>query len=324
MNYSFKVTTRGRELLAALLASGKELEITRVAVGSGKVTEETNLADMTDLVCYVAEGTIAQRRHQDNVLHLTVQYNSNSTPGLGAFYLAEFIVEARHPISGESVALLYATLGDYIQPVNAYSETLPPDIRSYPLAIAISDEIEVSITAPVGLVTYDDLQDAVEKACAELVEGMASGGIKKSITFSILAEEWEVTDKQTGGYGFTYDLCDGEINGDMIPSVAIDEESQRIAALAGMSTTAETATGCVRLKCAECPRGKITGVCHLLGRGGGAIAAAGELPVATSETLGGVKVGDGLRIDTAGVLSVDTASAEESREAIDGIFGEEE
>ena len=63
MNYSFKVTTGGRELLAALLATGKELEITRVAVGSGKVAEDVNLADMTDLIQYVAEGTIAQRRH---------------------------------------------------------------------------------------------------------------------------------------------------------------------------------------------------------------------------------------------------------------------
>ena len=115
MKYGYKVTKQGRELLAALLATGKELEIVRVAVGSGKVSEDTDLADMTDLVEYVAEGKIAQRRHVDNVLYLTVQYASNDTPGLPAFYLGEFIVWAKHPTTGGEVVLLYATLGDYTQ-----------------------------------------------------------------------------------------------------------------------------------------------------------------------------------------------------------------
>lgn len=328
MNYSFKVTTGGRELLAALLATGKELEITRVAVGSGKVAEDTNLADMTELIQYVAEGTIAQRRHQDNVLYLTVQYSSNSTPGLGAFYLAEFIVEARHPISGESVVLLYATLGDYIQPVNAYSESLPPDIRNYPLAIAISDEIEVTITTPAGLVTYDDLQEAVDKACRDLVNTMATGGIKKSIDFVAPAADWVEDPNKVNGYGFYYDLADEDITDSLIPDVVITEGSQETAKLAGMSVTATTYAGYARLKCVERPKAEIVGTCHLLGKGvtgGGGSAVVGDLPVATSETLGGVKVqeGSGLKIDTEGNLSVDTASEEESTDAINDIFTDE-
>lgn len=172
MNYSFKVTTAGRELLATLLATGQVLELTRVAVGSGRVAEDANLADMTDLIQYVAEGTLTQRRHEDNILHLTVQYASNSTPGLGAFYLSEIIVQAKHPDTGENITFLYATLGDYIQHVNAYSEVLPPDIRNYPMMIAISDEINVSVTAPVGLVTYDELEQACEDLRNTLVTKM--------------------------------------------------------------------------------------------------------------------------------------------------------
>lgn len=325
MNYSFKVTTGGRELLAALLATGKELDITRVAVGSGKVAEDANLADMTELIQYKAEGTIVQRRHQDNVLYLTVQYNSNSTPGLGAFYLAEFIVEARHPVSGESVVILYATLGDYIQPVNAYSETLPPDIRNYPLAIAISDEIEVKITAPAGLVTYDDLQDAVEKACKDLVETMVTGGIKKSVNFAIRTGDWNKDPEKVNGYGFYYDLKDTEITASMIPDTVITEASQDTAKLAGMSTTATAYAGYVRMKCVARPDGEIAGTCHLLGKGAnsaGATTVIGDLPVATADTLGGVKVqeGSGLKIDNDGNLSVDTASEGESTGAMDEIF----
>lgn len=329
MNYSFKVTTGGRELLAALLATGAELEITRAAIGSGKVAEDVNLADMTDLIQYVAEGTIAQRRHQDNVLYLTVQYSSNSTPGLGAFYLAEFIVQARHPISGEIVTILYATLGDYIQPVNAYSETAAPDIRSYPLAIAISDEIEVAITAPPGLVTYDDLQDAVDKACRDLLNTLATGGIKKSVDFVVATNEWTEDPNKVNGYGFYYDLLDEEITANLIPDVVIAEGSQETAKLAGMSATATSYAGYVRLKCVARPTAEIVATCHLLGKGAtgtGTTPVIGDLPVATADTLGGVKVqeGSGLKIDTDGNLSVDTASEDESTDAMDEIFSGED
>lgn len=328
MNYSFKVTTGGRELLAALLATGTELEITRVAIGSGKVAEDVNLADMTDLIQYVAEGTIAQRRHQDNVLYLTVQYSSNSTPGLGAFYLAEFIVEARHPVTNESVVILYATLGDYIQPVNAYSETLPPDIRNYPLAIVISDEIEVTITAPAGLVTYDDLQDAVNKACKDLVDSMATGGIKKTIAFTIPADAWVEDPQKTNGFGFYYDLTDAEVTPRMIPSVTIAEGSLETASLAGLSVTATTYNGYVRMKCVERPVEDIDATCQLLVQG--VLDSGGGtfyLPVASSDTLGGVKIqeGSGLRIDPhTGNLSVDAASTEETGSVIDEAFDTEE
>jgi hypothetical protein len=171
MDYGFKPTKEGRELLAACLATGKGLEITRVAVGSGKVSEGTDLADMTDLVQYVAEGTIAERRHMDNAWYLTIQYASNYTPGLGAFYLAEFIVQARHPVSGESKTILYATLGDMIQPVSAYSESKAPDVRQYPVILAISDEINVTISAAAGLVTYADLANAVDDKVEEMIQG---------------------------------------------------------------------------------------------------------------------------------------------------------
>lgn len=170
MNCGYKITAKGRELLAALLFAGEKLEITRVAVGSGRVEEGVDLADMTDLVQYVAEGTVTRCRHENNILHLAVQYSSNDTPGLDAFFLAEFIVQARDPETGKNVTLLYATLGDYVQPVKAYSETLPPDIRNYPLMLTVSDEIDVEVTAPAGLVTYRALMEEIQIVRSELEE----------------------------------------------------------------------------------------------------------------------------------------------------------
>lgn len=327
MDYGYRVTTGGRELLAALLATGKELEITQVAVGSGRVAEGVNLADMTDLIQYVAEGKIAQRRHIDNVLHLTVQYASNFTPGLGAFYLAEFIVKARHPISGEDVTLLYGTLGDYIQPVSAYSTNLPPDVRDYPIILALSDEINVTVSAPAGLVSYDDLQAAVNVACKELVDSMATGGIKKTITFTIPVDGWLKDADRINGYGFYYDLPDADTTANMIPDVTIAESSLETARQAGICSTAVTYAGYIRLKSVERPAGNIDGSCNLLMRGETGAGGAGSyvLPAATETSLGGVIVekGSGLTVDKDGRIAIDAATDEDVSGAIDEVFGGE-
>ena len=322
MDYSFKITTGGRELLAALLATGKELEITRVAVGSGKVAESVNLADMTDLIQYVAEGKITQRRHQDNVLYLTVQYSSNSTPGLGAFYLAEFIVVAKHPISGENVTLLYATLGDYIQPVNAYSETRPPDIRNYPLVIAISDEIEVSVTAPAGLVTYDDLKQEMEEAREELEAAMedlsANVGsvIIKDIT--IPADAWVET-AEAGKYKFVADAADMDALDEHYPSLALDIASLDIASAAGMCPTIETLDGRIRFWVKEKPAADLVGTLKLESQSAAAVGSSGgvasdkEASDAAEEVFGA----GGTVVPNQAVIAADSEVASE----VSGIFG---
>lgn len=303
MNYAYKPTTEGRKLLAAVLATGKELEITRVAVGKGRVSEDTNLADMTGLVEYVAEGTLAERRHKDNILYMTVQYSSNSTPGLGAFYLAEFAVWAKHPVTGEDTILLYGTLGDYIQPVNAYSETQAPDIRNYPLALILSDEINVTISVPAGLVTYDDLQNAVEKACKDMVESLASGGIKKTIEATIPADQWVSDPNPTNGYIYIYDLTDPEITEKQKPDVTVAEDSLAAAFACGMCQAANTFNGYVRLKSVDKPTEDIKITCTLSEKGGSGTAGGGGeyvLPVASDSTLGGIKSSDTLTVDADG------------------------
>lgn len=63
MDYGYKVTTNGRNLLAALMALGSGLVLTRVAMGSGTVEDGTDLADVHELVSYVTDGTIGGRSH---------------------------------------------------------------------------------------------------------------------------------------------------------------------------------------------------------------------------------------------------------------------
>lgn len=56
MNYGFIIPTRGRQLIAGLLA-GETLEISKVMVGSGQLTEGMEPSEITDLISPVAIAT---------------------------------------------------------------------------------------------------------------------------------------------------------------------------------------------------------------------------------------------------------------------------
>ena len=194
MDYGYKPTTMGREILAACMALGAPLELTRVSVGDGKVSEDVNLADMHSLVHYVAEGTIGDRRHEENRLYLTIQYHNNEEHAdVGTFLLSEFIVYAKHPATGKEEDLLYATLGDYCQSVPPYAVGFPPGVWNFPLVLIVSDEINVSVSSPAGLVTYEDL--------IRLIESSALGATNLDII--IPASGW-LPDTDTNG---TYPIC---------------------------------------------------------------------------------------------------------------------
>ena len=157
MNYAYKLTTHGRAMLAACMALEKPLKIVRVAFGSGKVEEDVDLADVHELLSYISDGAVADRQHKDDRLTLTIQYANIQHQDIKMFLLSEFIVYTENPETGEETDLLYGNLGDYRQPVPAYNQAYPPSVFSFPLEIIISDEINVSVSAPSGIVTHDEL-----------------------------------------------------------------------------------------------------------------------------------------------------------------------
>lgn len=323
MEYGYKPTTSGRALITKCMALEKPLILTRVAFGSGLVSGGVNLADMHELVCYVVDGAIGERIHEDDRLYLTVQYDNSAHPDTPTFYLNEFIVYGKDPETAEEVDLLYATLGDYKQPVPAYSPALPPSVWKFPLTLIVSDEVNVEVTAAAGLVTYDDLNEAVETACKTLIDTMATGGIKKTIEFAMTPDDWQEDPEAVNGYNFYYDLQDADISKNMVPDVTIAEDSLLIAAVAGMCVTATSYAGYVRLKCVERPKNDISASCNLLVRGTTGTSIIG-LPPASSTTLGGVIVenNSGLKVDEEGRLSVDFATDKEVDDAIDDALGE--
>lgn len=161
MNTAYKPTTHGLAVMAACMALEKPLHITRIAFGSGLVDADTDLADVHELLCFVSDGALTERRHKDSRLFLTIQYANEEHQTVETFLLTEFMIFVEDPETGEETDLLYGTLGDYRQPVPAYHAAFPPSVFNYPLELILSDKIQVNSSAPAGLATWDDLAQAM-------------------------------------------------------------------------------------------------------------------------------------------------------------------
>ncbi len=157
MEYGFKPTVKGRALVAKCGDQEKPFKITGVKFGKGKVADGKNLAEMEELVTYVVDGEIGERRHEDDRLYITVSYDNSKHPDQEGFNLQEFMLYAADPDTEDDVPIAYATLGDYMQPVPKYSPEIPASIFSFPMVLVIADDVTVTIGAEPGVVTHNDL-----------------------------------------------------------------------------------------------------------------------------------------------------------------------
>ncbi len=315
MDYSFKLTTHGRAALASCTANEAPPRLTRVAFGSGRISEGVDLADVHQLVKYVADGTIGERTHKDDRLSFAVQYENISHREISSvFYLAEFMVYIQDPETGKDTDLLYATLGDYIQTIPPYRSNYPVAVWTLPLTIILSSELGASIDAPAGLVTYQDLYEAVLEA-----------GSAEVLSFTIPTSGW-VKD----GDGVRLDLAHRNITRDHIPFVSFSRDNQPAASACGLEPGVEAADGILRFWAAIPPAAPIPAEVSLfLPRGLTPVAntGGGAIPVATANSLGGIKGSDTINIDPDGTahakLGADSFVSEEEMEAaMKDVFGE--
>lgn len=267
MEYGFKPTTNGRALIAACGALEQPLKLTRVTFGSGLVSEGTNLADQHELVSPVADGTIGERTHENDRLYLSVQYDNSKHPEQEAFNLAEFIIYATHPETQMETDVAYATLGDYQQPVPAYSADLPASIFSFPMVLVVADDIQVVISAAPGVVTHNDLQHLLN-------EGII-GISKQEIT--IPTEGWssdmtgaDEEDPEGSDINSDYPLqLDIQIEGlttRMMPILTIHPES--LSDADGICPTCQTMDGALRLFAKTAPKAALQATLGLVGGSG--------------------------------------------------------
>ena len=307
MEYSYKLTTHGRAVMAAYMALGtKPFHITRTAFGTGMVDKETNLADVHELLEFVSEGAVSERRHENDRLYLTLQYANIDHKDVPTFLLSEFIAFVEDPETGEETDFLYGTLGDYRQPVPAYNPALPPSVFNFPLTLILSDELQVVVSAPSGLATWEDLARMSRQLAGQCYD----------ITIPI--EGWEADEDTGGAYPLKCDIEIDNVTERMIPMLTIWPECMEAAVACRMSSAVRTIQGGIRVYAKTVPAGALQGSLTLFGGAGlGEISGEGggayALPVATATRLGGVRVkeGSGLVVDDSGNLAIDAATAQE-------------
>ena len=315
MDYSFKVTTHGRAILAACMAQQAPPVLLRVAFGSGRIEEEANLADQHELIQFVSDGTIGRRWHEADHLGLTIQYENLLHKDVPMFYLSEFMIYIADPVTGAETDFIYATLGDYIQPIPAYRDGVPATKVEYSLQIVISDELQVSVSAPAGLVTYSELNEMIRELATT----------QQAVT--IPADGWQES-PDGGAYAYRADIPVESVTVKLIPQLFYPPESAERAGYYGLSPVCETLDGVLRVWSKAVPAEPIPAVLNLTGDASGYFAVGDgstgggtyTLPPATENTLGGVKIGSGLNVTRDGTLSVNAATEAEVNEMLTGVL----
>ena len=314
--FQFAVTTTGRAVIAACMAREQPLRITRVAFGCGEPPDGVELADIHSLYRYVADGTIADRRHEGEYVSMTAQYSNAEHPGIPTFYLSEYLIYAQNPVTGQNADLIYAYLGDYKQAVPAWSQGQPDSVFTYPMTVVLSSDLQVSITAPGGLVTYD-----------ELIQLLDTSGIGTSVhSVTIPVSGW-VSDADATGYALMHNIALERCTERMTPNLTVLPSGMAAATVCELAPFARSLDGKIRVYANRAPVSAIPANLELTGMLP-YIRITEEitdtLPPASANSVGGIKASDTLRVDPDGTAHVDLtpfiATDAEAAEAIDEVF----
>ena len=171
MSRGFVITQTGKKLLAELVATRQELNITRVMVGKGELPQGHSPEQFADLIEPVTQATSTIPVVKNGVISFIVEYRNDLNGGLQEeFWLKEFGVFAQ---DGENEILLYyASLGEYPQYVEAY-ENGKVNIKKYPVSILVTDDIKVNIAyAAMAFVTEERMKEFVEIEALPYLEGV--------------------------------------------------------------------------------------------------------------------------------------------------------
>ncbi len=161
--YGFVVTRDGWNYLTSLLA-GDTLDITRVMVGSGRLPDNENPVMLTDLVRPVAAATSTKPLVDGQQFSFVIEFRSDLNGGLAqGFWLNEYGVFVRRK-DGQEILLYRGDLGDYPQYVSAYVDGAV-DVRRFPVALAITDGVAVTINYPADAwMTAEDVDNYFQSA----------------------------------------------------------------------------------------------------------------------------------------------------------------
>ena len=305
MDRAFHITAAGRRLAAKLLA-GETLMITRIMVGTGKAADREQILALTDLIEPKAEATCTEPIVDDEhtSVSFSVEFRSDMNGGLKEdFWLNEYGIFAEDPDDGE-VMIYYATLGDYPDAVTHYIPGAV-DCRRYPVVITVTSGADVATAfPPSAYMTAEEVRAAIAAA-----SNLSSAIIAD---FTLPVEGWELT--ENGAYRYILPVKGCTIQ--HFPLVALSVSGLEAAEDCKLMSVVETVEGGIAFCAKRVPETNIAGTIALIYSKNGEIGEGYTLPVATSTTLGGVRIqeGSGLTIDSSGNLAIDAATGQQAED----------
>ena len=176
------------------------------------------------------------------------------------------------------------------------------------LNIVAGDNININqedstLTISSNVDTSATLESAKSYTDEKIAEALNVG------TVYVVDATIESTDWVEDANGFYFNIEDENISENMMPVVTLSADSLRTAFLAGMYQTAETFDGYVKITTVERPADTITLTCGLYVQGNVVISGGNTyvLPPATADTLGGVKIGEGVNVTSDGTISINSS-----------------
>lgn len=147
--------------------------------------------------------------------------------------------------------------------------------------------------------------------------------VRASEEIAIPAVGWVDDEDTAGEYPLHMDIAIDAVTEDLAPLLTILPDSMPGAALCGVSPTARTLDGFLRVYAKCAPDKPIRARLALLGTGSAGRPGGYAIPAATADTLGGVRVrqGSGLTIDGEGSLAIDAAGKNDAAALFDSDAG---
>lgn len=334
----------GIALIAKVLAGRCLMRYTRAAVGKGNIPDGMSPKTMTEPADYVMDAKIAAvTTPVDGECQVTVQINSSDVET--GFYATGVLLYAEDPDEGE-VPYTYLVLEngpEWIRPASSVVGKL----ATFDLIAAVGDVDTVTATIdPDSIVTHAAVEQLIREHNADaaahpailaaMAEIAASATIKLDIT--IPAEGWTEDEDTDGIFGMHVDIPNEAITEEMLPILTILPAYYELAKASTLCGASRTIPGALRVYAQSAPAADIGATLALIGgTGTGTTGGGGSgtyvLPVATANTLGGVKIGEGLNIASDGTISINEASLldedtvateEDTEEMLNNVFDNSE
>lgn len=355
MSWENVTITKGGEKLLSKMMNGSKLIFTRVVIGDKTVNNELLSAQTSVFSPISAPALIAGRSEtpQENGTQIKIQIRND---GVGT--TTRMLQIGLYAKSEHDDEVLFGILQDDIgEEIPAYEEFPQFLIELYTtIAISRTNNIQVVVNPSVYL-TFADLQEfkneidpslmpkdipekvenaddkadqALETAneVKRMLENFSTSGITKQ-DIVIPTTGWVQSDSEEYE-GLSVDIPVEGVTGDMIPIVIVPPKQIKTIGERKFSPCVKSDDGYIRLYAKASPPEPINATLVLLITSGGVTGGSGnyQLPTASANKLGGVKIGENITISDDGTISVNkesligdiTATDEEAQEIIDKYF----